>query len=185
MTETELRSLIRTSPDKGYRQLFEQYHRYAFAIVCRTLAGCGSSRDAEDCIVDVFADVIMNYDTASEGSLKAYIGVCARNKALNIRRAYNNDFVRNAGEDELAGIADKSSGVAESAESSQIMAVVLDKIEALGEPDSTIIIHKYLFGRDSPDIARTLGMNPGAVRMRMSRARKKLKKELEELGIEL
>ena len=65
------------------------------------------------------------------------------------------------------------------------MSLVLDCIDALGEPDSTIIVQRYLFGRNSREIASELSMSPTAVRMRMSRGLKKLRKKLAELDVTL
>ena len=60
---------------------------------------------------------------------------------------------------------------------------MLEKTDELGEPDSTIIIQKYFFGRSSKEIARIVGMSPAAVRVRLSRALKRLRRALEELGV--
>ena len=62
---------------------------------------------------------------------------------------------------------------------------MLDKIEELGEPDSTIIIQKFYYNRTSTEIAKMLSMNSAAVRMRCTRALKRLKTELTKVGIEV
>ena len=183
MNENELRDLIRSSPDDGFRQVFEQYHGYAYAIVCRTLAGAGSVKDAEDCIVDVFADVIMHFDTAVEGSLRAYIGTTARNKALNLKRLQSAS--RRVSDDEALEIPDKAVDIAERAENTELLNIVLDRIDKLGEPDSSIVISKYIYGRSSNETASFLGMSAANVRMRLSRAMKRLRSELNDLGVTL
>ena len=71
------------------------------------------------------------------------------------------------------------------AENSELLRLVLAKIYELDEPDPTIIIQKYFFGRSSKEIAQIVGISPAAVRVRLSRALKRLRKELEELGVTL
>lgn len=60
---------------------------------------------------------------------------------------------------------------------------MIEKINELGEPDSTIIIQKYYYNRSSSEIAKLLSMKSSAVRMRCGRAMKKLRKKLEEADI--
>ena len=185
MTEEQLKELIAQSPDQGYRQLFRQYHRYVFTIVYRTLGSSISSKDAEDCVADVFADVIMHIDTASDGSLQGYLGAAARNKAINLKRSLSPGDWYTVSDEETLNVPDSRSDVAEIVENSRTMSLVLDCIDALGEPDSTIIVQRYLFGRNSREIASELSMSPTAVRMRMSRGLKKLRKKLAELDVTL
>ena len=182
MNDSELRNKIYTSPDEGYRQLFETYNGYVFAIVYRILGGSISMKDAENCVIDVFSDVIMHFDAASEGSVRAFIGTVARNKAVNLKRSYD---PQNKYHDdyETLDISDNSINIEEAAEKSQLLGMVLEQIDALGEPDSTIVIHKYLYERSSSEIAEAVGMKPTAVRVRLSRALKKLRKSLDELDV--
>lgn len=185
MTENELKSLISSSPDEGFRQLFEQYHGYAFTIIYRILGSAGSSKDAEDCLVDTFADVILHYDTNAKSSLRSYIGAAARNKAINLKQSLSAERYYRASEEEAGNIPAEDVTVEEYAENSQLFSILMDKVEGLGEPDSTIVIHKYFFNMNSKEIAQTVGITPAAVRMRLSRSLRKLKTTLEELGITL
>ena len=57
---------------------------------------------------------------------------------------------------------------------------LLNLILSLGEPDASIIIQKYYYDRNSVEIAKMTGLNPVAVRMRLSRALKRMRKLLEE-----
>ena len=58
-----------------------------------------------------------------------------------------------------------------------------DCIESLGEPDSTIVIQKFYYNKNSHQIAGLLSMKPSAVRMRVKRAAAKLREALAERGI--
>ncbi|MCQ2491316.1 MAG: sigma-70 family RNA polymerase sigma factor [Ruminococcus sp.] len=185
MKEKEIKQLIRSSPDDGYRQLFEQYHAYALAVIYRTLSGKVSSKEAEDCVVDVFADVIMHCDTSSDGNIQAYIGAAARNRAITLKRAKAASEWYTVPEEAAGDVPDCGTDVEKAAENSETLRLVLAKIDELDEPDPTIIIQKYFFGRSSAEIADIVGMSPAAVRVRLSRALKRLRTVLEELGVTL
>jgi RNA polymerase sigma factor (sigma-70 family) len=70
-------------------------------------------------------------------------------------------------------------------ESFHISAMLLSRIEELGEPDSTIIIQRYFYDRSSAETACILGMNPITVRSRLRRALKKLRDVLTDMDITL
>jgi RNA polymerase sigma-70 factor (ECF subfamily) len=66
---------------------------------------------------------------------------------------------------------------------SELRRVLLNKIDELGEPDSTILIQKFYYNRSSIEIARNVSMTAVAVRARCSRALDKLRAKLIDTGI--
>ena len=58
-------------------------------------------------------------------------------------------------------------------------------IKGLGEPEATMIIHKYYYNMRSGEIGKKLSMPAGTVRVRCSRALKKLKALLMAEGYDL
>jgi DNA-directed RNA polymerase specialized sigma24 family protein len=56
----------------------------------------------------------------------------------------------------------------------------LEKNKELGEPDATIVVQKYYFGRKMAEIAEMTGLNPHAAQVRCGRALKKLRKDMEQ-----
>ena len=184
MTDMDIKELMKSSPDKGFRALFDEYWSYVYTIVYNTLRDCGSKSDIEDCTADVLSDVMMNYDTDHEGSLKAYLGTSAKRRAIDMRRSLSSRKSISIDEDEsLLPTSDEN--IEAAAESSHISALLLKRIEELGEPDSTIIIQRYFYDRSSAETARILGMNPITVRSRLRRALKKLRDVLTDMDITL
>ena len=184
MTDMDIKELMKSSPDKGFRALFDEYWSYVYTIVYNTLRDCGSKSDIEDCTADVLSDVMMNYDTDHEGSLKAYLGTSAKRRAIDMRRSLSSRKSISIDEDEsLLPTSDEN--IEAAAESSHISALLLKRIEELGEPDSTIIIQRYFYDRSSAETARILGMNPITVRSRPRRALKKLRDVLTDMDITL
>ena len=173
MSDNELRALISTSPAEGHRQVYMQYSQYAFAIIFRILQGCGTREDAEDCLVETFTDVFRHIDKIQGDSIKVYIGMSARNRAYNYCRSLQTHQKQAVPLEEIP--EPYTAHVEEDAEHKALQTALLQKIEALDEPDSTIIIQKYFYDRNAIEIAKNLGMNPINVRSRCARALKKLR----------
>lgn len=87
-------------------------------------------------------------------------------------------------EDEAAEIADPQR-VENITERSVMRGTLLRLIKSLGEPDSDIIIQKYYYNMNSNEIASRHSMSPEAVRMRCSRALKKLRELLGREGYDM
>ena len=186
MTDNEILSLMRENPPEGHRELFNKYYSYVYAIVNRILTGSGSADDAEECVIDVFASVMMKLVPDENCSLKSYIGTTARNAAISMQRSVVIKTGRNVSADDenMAEIADDED-IEEKNDRSETSELLLKKVSELGPPDSIIIIQKYYYDKSSKDIAEMVGLNAVAVRMRCTRAMKRLKKLLEVDGITL
>lgn len=175
MTDRELQEI----PESRYRELFDQYFNYVYAIVFRILRNCGTDADVEECVSDTFADVMRRMQEIDAASIKAYLGTSAKNKALNLRRTLMTEQKRYLPLEDLSEMPAQDS-VEDTAEASQIQQKLLNLIATLGEPDTSILLQKYYYNRNSGEIAAALGMTPAAVRKRCTRALKRLKQALAE-----
>lgn len=179
MTDSEILSLMNRSPQQGHRALFEEYYSYVYSISVNILRGYGSAEDVEECVVDSFASVINNLNGEA---LKPFIGAVTRNKALNMRRSLAGSLGRNISIDsDEFGELSSSESMEQNIEDSERTSFILQKIKELGEPDSIIIIQKYYYERNAKEIGRLIGMNAAAVRMRCTRAIKKLRSLLSDI----
>lgn len=186
MTGTEYDALYDKSPDKASRALFDEYCKYVYTIVFSKLHGTASKEDIEECVSDIFAEIYFKYNTGSSypGRLDGYIATVAKRRAINrfkhLSKKYGNTVsVDDESMDELATDNDTQT----ESEREELSRIMLEKIEILGEPDSTIILQKYYYGRSTSEIAGALSMKISTVSMRCSRALKKLSKLLEGAGI--
>ena len=186
MTDIEYRQLMESSQQKAQRALFDEYFAYVFAIVAGRLKGCGSREDMDECTADVFSEVFLYLDknSSQNGELKGIVGTIARNRSID---AFRRLSAKNctAVPLEEADSESTETGPEDLAEQNELRRILLDKIEALGSPDSTIILQSYFYGHSSAEIGRELSMTPAAVRMRASRALKKLREMLEKEDIAL
>ena len=166
------------------RTLFDTYFNYVYAIVYRILHENGSREDIEECVADVFADVMQNRGNIRSTSLKSYIAAAAHNKAVNASRMLSRRSQHVVPmEDVSFGELPAPQDIPEDAEQKEMTHKLLQCIKALGEPDSAIIIQKFYLERNSVQIGQALHMNPVTVRRRMKRALERLKTMLADWDI--
>lgn len=176
MTDSELRALMKAFPAQGHRALYETYSKYVYAIIFHILRSCASPEDMEDCLVEIFTDVITHIDSIQGDHLKAYIGQSARNRAMNY---YNTLQKHRRNTVSLDSVPEPSvQHVQEQLERKELQAQLLQKINELGEPDATILMQKYYYGRKMSEIGKMVGLTANAAQVRCSRALKRLRKEL-------
>lgn len=178
MTDSELRALIKTTPAQGHRALYETYANYVYAIIAQLLAGCGSREDMEDCLVETFTEVIQHIDSITGDSLKAYIGTSARNRAYNYRTLLSRRRQHTVPIDSVAEPSVQH--VQEQLEQKELQRQMMQEVKALGEPDATILIQKYFYGRKMTEIAKLVGLSTNAAQVRCGRALKRLRKALSD-----
>ncbi len=186
MTSKELADMMQRSPAECHKALVREYGRYVYAIVYNKLRGCGTNEDIEECVSDVFADIFMKckIDISSENDIKYLICTVAKRRAIDSFRSLTAkaDHIADTDEDNMRELVSDFS-VDEHVYRSELRRVLLDKIDELGEPDSTILIQKFYYNRNSNEIARNVRMTSAAVRTRCSRAMEKLRSKLVEAGM--
>ena len=186
MTSKELTELMQESPVACHKALVKEYGRYVYAIVYNKLRSCGTNEDIEECVSDVFAALFMKckFDISSENDLKYLISTIAKRKAIDSFRSLcaQDNHITDTDDDDMHELVSDFS-VDEHVDRSELRRVLLNKIEELGEPDSTILIQKFYYNRNSKEIAESVSMTAMAVRARCSRAMNKLRAKLVEVGI--
>lgn len=184
MTDFELQKRVSESKEDGFRILFQQYQNYVYSIVWGKLQTVGTAEDAEECISDVFLQVFRHFDEIQTGSIKAYIGTVAKNLSTNYALKLQRNFVIHMdAQEEMQKIPSEENIVLQT-EETFANRHLFELVKNLGEPDSTIVIQKYFYGRKSKDIAKLVNLSTVSVRVRLSRALKKLQQMLtdEESG---
>lgn len=186
MTDTEYRVLYDKNPNAAQIALYDEYLSYVYAIVYNKLRSCGSREDMEECVGDVFSAVFISYDRNGkfDGDLKGFIGTIASRKAMQMYRSLCRRSDTVYIEDETAEIAGDER-IEDNSERRALRSTLLRVIGSLGEPDSTMILQKYYYNMNSGEIADKHSMSPASVRMRCSRALKKMKELLKAEGYDM
>ena len=187
MTAEEYSALQSSSPDEAYAALFGSYCDYVYTIVYNRIHAVASREDIEECVSDVFADIFLTYSSSGfSGDMKGFVGTVAKRRAINAYRSLSSRsaHIKDETDDCLAGMS-SGTDIEVEHDLAERRRILLDRIDELGEPDSTIILQKYYYDRSSGEIAKMLSMKPSAVRMRASRALDKLRASLAEDDITL
>ena len=180
MEDSKLLRLLHKDSSVGMEQLINQYAGLVYAVVKGKLSESFCiSTDIEDCVADVFCEFyagLEKYDE-SRSSIKSYLCVLARYKAIDVarKRGRQQCIASLDDKDSLLQVAD---GVMLEADfvDDELRREVLNAVKELGEPDSSIIIRKYYFGESSKEIADALNLTVSNVDTRMHRALNKLRK---------
>lgn len=177
MTAEEYSALYRKSPDKAYRQLFEEYCGYVYAVVYNKLRSTASREDIEECVSDVFTDIYFNYNTESvyKGDMHGYVSTVAKRKAVDMyRRITARSAHYTETDDDSISMIHSDYDIEHDFDRVDSQRQLINAVKSLGEPDSTILIQKFYYDRTSSEIAELLSMKSASVRMRCTRALKKL-----------
>jgi RNA polymerase sigma-70 factor (ECF subfamily) len=182
MTDDELQQLIRNAPEVGQRAFYDRYFNYVYTIVFARLKECAGKEDVDECVGDVFAHCFIYFEKNKvEGNLKAFVAAVARRRAIDTYRKVVRYTSRNVPIDENEEIV-SDEDIVENAEQTELRSLLYTKIKELGDPEATIIIQKYFFGRTSAEISEIVSLSADNVRARCSRAIKKLKDMLVKVG---
>ena len=130
--------------------------------------------DAEECANDVMLRLLTQrerYDPA-RGSLETFVRVMTRTEALSRLRTKRPDALPLEDGLFLTGGPEEYIG--------DIVEQVLERLE---KRERMLFTLRFLYGLESREIARRLGMTRGGVDAAILRLRRKLKKLLEEQGI--
>lgn len=188
MTHEKYRSLCAESEEKAQRELFGEYFSYVYTIVFSRLRGCAAREDIEECVGDVFADIYIYYNSSKElaGDISGFVGTVARRKAADYFSRLTRSRINTIPSDsEEAAEIEAPDNTEKAFDDKELSKTLINCIELLGEPDSTIIMQKYFFMRSSKEISELVSLTPEAVRARISRALKKLREKLIAMNISL
>lgn len=187
MNDSEWFSLMKQSPERGYRALIDQYGNLVYAIVLNKIKNVASREDIDDCVSDIFVEVFQNINNYSpeNGSLKGYLSTIAKRRAIDAFRklsGYNNRTV--SMDDELTELPQASDDTAGEVERKIENKELWRCVKELGEPDTSIITLQYFYDKTAAEIGNLLKMTAAAVQKRSVRARQKLMKlmKVEEGG---
>ena len=177
IADSELLQLIKSSPERGLEEMMDSYIGYVFSIIHGRLADSCAKEDIEECVSDVFCDIYRHIGKIDlkKGSLKAFIAVVAKRKAIDLfRKAVKecgNKSLNDGEYDTLPAALDTEKVIVKR----ETRAELIREIKALGEPDSEIFIRKYYFGQSTKLIAKALRLKANTVDKKVSRGLVKLK----------
>ena len=177
--DEDIIKLFLSRAENAIKYMAEKYGRLAYSLSYNILH---SKEDAEECVNDALLGIWNSIPPKNPNSLSAYFCTLVRNISYN-RFDYNHAEKRNS---DMNVILDELEGVLASNDSyddGEITRVINEFLSEQKERERVTFVRRYYYSDSVADIAKALGENEGAVSMRLSRMRAKLKKKLEEEGV--
>lgn len=179
ISDIELLKLLHDKPEEGLKVMMDSYMALIYTIIFNKLSGTYSKEDIEECVSDVFFQVFhyKNRIDLEKGSIKAFLAVVAKRKAIDMYRKNknNNHIPIDDLPEDLYSMVDDAANSLLLKESNSVL---INAIKSLGEPDSEIVIRKYYLYQSSKDISSDLGIKVNTIDKKVSRCIQKLKNVL-------
>jgi len=141
---------------------------------------CRDESQAQDAVQDAYVAAGRNLQQfRGEGSLEGWLVRMVANACTRMRRGRKNDPNRHVAVDPT--LPDDDDAPDEAVARGEVMAAIGEALLALAPRDRTLVLLADAQGWTAPEIAKATELTPGAVRTRLSRARRRLRGELEPL----
>lgn len=154
--------------------LRQAYERYGREIYLYLYALCGNRTDAEDLTQDTFMKALLSLNN-EHPNVRAWLYTVARNLFLD--RARRASFESPMGDDPPPAETETPDEVLQKKQTNQRLMRALDKLDARKRE---VIVLQYFSGMSVKQIAAVTGLSQENVRVLAYRAKKDLKKYLEE-----
>ena len=177
MNDEKLAGILYSGDREAFSSIMEAYNKLLWVIVGGVLNGVGTSEDIEECISDVYVSLWRNPKAynPSKGSLKTFIAVAAKRKALDRYRQLTrvkivelDDAIHSTDDDLLEYIIQR-----------ELYNELYEAIRSLKEPDKEILIRRYFFDEKPSGIADKTSLPVKEVNNRLYQSKRKLREALQ------
>lgn len=168
MTDAELLNLLERKPNQALDILTARYAQLAASIAGRVLPG--RSQDVEEIAADVLIRIWQKRAEINPETLRGFVITTARNLAIDRWRE-----LRRRNE---VPLFDNDREADEFLESQVLTRVLAEEIQKLSPPDGEIFLRHHLLLETAAEIGVRFGLTESAVRSRLHRVRKQLRKEV-------
>jgi len=179
MTDREMLNLLRQDPEIGMNMLINEYSPLLYSVVKAKLKDSDYySSDIEECVSDTFVNFYVELDKykPSKGSIKSYLCIMARSKAMDRVRKRNTEreYIKST---ETDASDEEHFSVEADYLKAELVSEIMQEISLLGYPDREIIVRKFYLSQTAEEIAEALGMSVSNVNVRSHRAIKRLREK--------
>lgn len=176
MRESRLITLLQSQKPEGLQALMATYQAYVGTIIRNITRNSLSEQDVEELTADTFFAVWQTTDKLQAGKVRAYLAAIARNKAKSRLRSLSETIPLEE------AILLETADLEQEVEHTLLSEALQDTITTLSATDRDVLIRYYYYYQRIPEIAEELQLSVSAVKVRLHRARKKLKQLLIERG---
>lgn len=174
MTDREILDFIKSDTGKGMELLIDSYSALVYKIVSSVILPVGNAQDVEECVSDAF---IIFYNhlhriDLQKASLKGFLAMVAKRNAISHYRRLKRNRIRENPED------CENELFSETVPDLETKKALYEAMKALGEPDTTIVVRRYVLGETAKEISEQVDLSAEAVQKRLERSIKKLREML-------
>ena len=177
MNDEKLTEILYSGDRESFFHIMEAYNKLLWAIVGGVLNGIGTHEDIEECISDVYVSLWRNpkaYDPR-KGSLKTFIAVAAKRKALDKYRQLTKIKIVELDE----AISSSDDDLFEYIAKRDLYNELYEAIRSLKEPDKEILIRRYFFDEKPSGIADKTLIPVKEVKNRLYQSKLRLRETLQ------
>ena len=186
MEDSRIIALYRERSEEAVSETEKKYGK-----MCRSIAKniLRSDADAEECISDAYLTVWNAIPPQEPRDFCAYLAKITRNLAFNRRKAQGRQKrgggVCEEALEELAAVLPDAETVEGISESRRIRELIERYLLSIDSDKRKGFVMRYWFCDSISDIAQSLGMSKGQVKMMLLRTRKDLKSYLEKEDVSI
>jgi RNA polymerase sigma factor (sigma-70 family) len=179
LTDKEVISKILHGEQALFAQLVERYQQYVFTLVLRFT---DSREDAEEICQDVFVKSYRSLaDFRGESKFSTWLYTIARTSCLTFLRKKKLDITSIDNDRVFTQLENRESSFkANTIEQKSRHTMVNDAIRLLSPDDGQLITLFYKGEQSLEEIGKILGLDPNTVKVKLHRARRRLKEKMEK-----
>ena len=179
LTDTEIISRVLKGEQQIFAELVSRYQNYVFTLVLRFTE---NREDAEEVSQDVFVKTYRSLaDFRGESKFSTWLYTIARTTCITFLRKKKLQTTSIDNEKTLLQLENKESSFkANLVEQKSRTAMVNDAIKLLSPDDAQIITLFYKAEQSLEEIGNILGMEPNTIKVKLHRARQRLKDKMEK-----
>lgn len=179
LTDNEIIQLVRKGDQQAYAQLVSKYQNFVFTIILRYIP---LREDAEEVAQDVFVKAYRSLaDFRGESKFSTWLYTITTTTSITFLRKNKLD-IRSLDDEKVFAHADNiDSGMsANQVEQKSKVSMVNRAIQLLSPDDAQVITLFYKGEQSLEEIAQVLGQETNTVKVRLHRARQRLKEKMEK-----
>ncbi|MCM1165925.1 MAG: sigma-70 family RNA polymerase sigma factor [Lachnospiraceae bacterium] len=183
MDDNQIIELFFERSERAVAELSGKYGRLCNAVSYNILQ---SREDAEECVNDAYFTIWNKIPPERPSSLAAFVCMIVRNVSLN-RFKYNKAQKRGYAVclDELEECVSGADSPEERFETKELAGYIDEFLDTLDDKSHAVFVRRYWFGDNFSRIGELIGASEGAVKVRLTRLRKKLRDFLSAKGVTL
>ncbi len=179
LTDIELISKILQGEQALFAQLVQRYQNYVFTLVLRFT---DSREDAEEISQDIFVKAYRSLaDFRGESKFSTWLYTVVRTSCITFLRKKKLDITSIDNERTFLQLENRESGFkANTIEQKSRHAMVNEAIRLLSPDDAQLITLFYKGEQSLEEIGKVMGLEPNTVKVKLHRARHRLKEKMEK-----